>query len=1646
MAWQPWSAGTPAVVPGLAGLGSVVNPAPAVLPAGSQYTPEQWTQMQQQNWQQWAQWQQQYQQWHQQYGAEYQKSMTALSQVPQGTSTFQPPVPNTSVPPPLPKESKPPLPPEEPPKENLGNVQNKNFNPQPNFMSAPPPNFNPGTPQSRNQPPPNARSSGGNFNKNKNYNNRSMNQNVFNDSPRNAPPRQDHSGEKRPVSQPSFKESKKTKLDDSASQRSSPTNPNDDMSETEKRFVKQFTEWEAQFNKWKEQNMNHPDKEQYREYEKKWETWRTQLLERREQMRRRRLGLSDSKSGQKPLQVPQVPLNVSFPPPLLNKDLDTTKPPPLMSQDVSAITKECEPIKDPFPDQTTSLLKDIMDDGSPVERPEEGESDDFLKMSKNNDGIPGLDLVKEGGGDDDERGEDVIDLDRDENKKLKDFQKGIDAFKGPDFEAISKGINNILGDQKLLNMLSMVSQNQNQTFSASIDTTSRIPTNPDFQNNFRKSNENSGQGGDRWSNPADQQDYFNRGNDNVSNYDDQSRSSFGGRAGEFDWRDRQRVGNSGDFNSGIDDFDKNYDNDNFEGQGDYNRQEAFREGDNFRDSSNFRGSDHFRGGPDNYRGESDNFRGRSENYRGGPVTFRGGPDNFRGGPDYRGGSDNFRGGSDNFRGVPDNFRGGPDNYRGGPDNFRKGVDVRGGPDNFRERPDVRGGPDNFRERPAVRSGPDNFRERDDVRGGPDNFRERPDVRGGPDNFREESDGRGGPDAFRQRSDARGGPDNFREESDVRSGPDNFRQRPDIRGGPDNFRERPDNRGGPANLREGPSVRGGFDNFRERPDFGADPDNFRDGPNNFKGGVGIFRGGPENFRDGPNNLRDGPLNFRGDTDFRGRIDGFRGDQAPDNKQASDNIKGPSNYRGANDSHQSTFEPPLNDNFRGRFELPNRNQQNFNRDDEFNRFDDDHRRVGDFGRRQDREFGSATRNLVDFRPNDDIRRNYPDQDNVRPNERRDFPSGDVDNFKPAPNQQGPNSYRGGADYQSPPPNFARGPNDFNRGPGFPADRGNFGPNMEEPNDYRIPPENMGDWPTPRRNDFDRNQNFSPEDIPSRQRYDNFGSLEPLQNTEQIARDLAPIPEPSNDSIAEEKEEKLWQPINIIEYEHKSLRTDDLEVSFEPLRSFDYRHKPINRIPFPHRPPWLATMLKKYPDFDFALPRNYDQPYTRYPQRFDRYPETSRYENRWSNPPGTNRRPSDESNRHSAKRYDDYTPNISRRHEGPSNYPIKKDHDRSIEDIEMRDVSRESKYDNSYKNKLQPRTDLSPIEIEEPLFAQSECEKFVPIQSKPLTSSNITLIQDILNPPGRYNRPARIVIILRGPPGSGKTFLAKLIKDKEVENGGSAPRILSLDDYFMVEQEKEVEVDGKKTQVKEMVYEYEECMENTYRVSLFKAFKKTITDGYFPFIIVDNVNDKVKYFGEMWSFAKQNGFQVYICQLEFDLATCTKRNIHNRSEGEIQKLITGWEPTPSHHPTLDATSLIQAGSIPEVEMEEINSPASDEFDDQTVEERASRSKWDNFDCSIDNLAKLDGTNKPLRTSKTMEDYLQCDDDWVSRESKPGQKRVRWADLEERKTQEKMRAIGFVVGQTNWDRMMDPTMGSSALTQTKYIERSSNSRFYKM
>ncbi|RLU15043.1 hypothetical protein DMN91_012930 [Ooceraea biroi] len=366
-------------------------------------------------------------------------------------------------------------------------------------------------------------------------------------------------------------------------------------------------------------------------------------------------------------------------------------------------------------------------------------------------------------------------------------------------------------------------------------------------------------------------------------------------------------------------------------------------------------------------------------------------------------------------------------------------------------------------------------------------------------------------------------------------------------------------------------------------------------------------------------------------------------------------------------------------------------------------------------------------------------------------------------------------------------------------------------------------------------------------------------------------------------------------------------------------------------------------------------------------------------------------------------------------------------------------ESSNKNVIDTKLQDTTSLS-----------SDTKKNVESTAKTLELAklpNYTMVDDLLCPPGRQNRPPKIAVILRGPPGSGKSFVAKLIKDKEVEQGGSAPRILSLDDYFLVEKEVETKDDnGKKITVKEMVYEYEEAMEQSYITSLVKAFKKNITDGFFNFIILDCINEKITDYEEMWNFAKSKGFKVYICEMEMDLQICLKRNIHNRTEDEINRIIDYFEPTPSYHQKLDVNSMLQEQAIEEVDMEdsqEIQEQSATQNEDsedshEDTQDAIGVSKWEKMEAE-DKLDRLDGLAKKKSETKpqTMEDFLQVPD-YYNMEDTSGKKRVCWADLEERKEQEKMRAVGFVVGHTNWDRMMDPTKGGSALTRTKFFSLS--------
>jgi len=115
--------------------------------------------------------------------------------------------------------------------------------------------------------------------------------------------------------------------------------------------------------------------------------------------------------------------------------------------------------------------------------------------------------------------------------------------------------------------------------------------------------------------------------------------------------------------------------------------------------------------------------------------------------------------------------------------------------------------------------------------------------------------------------------------------------------------------------------------------------------------------------------------------------------------------------------------------------------------------------------------------------------------------------------------------------------------------------------------------------------------------------------------------------------------------------------------------------------------------------------------------------------------------------------------------------------------------------------------------------------------------------------------------------------------------------------------------------MKYEFESEMEEPYRTSLVKAFKKTVDEGYFPIIIVDCVHDKISQFEEMRCYAQSKNVKSFVVEMEADAQACATKNEHGRTHEEIEKTLKNWEPSPSSLTRLDITSLLQKAAINEV-----------------------------------------------------------------------------------------------------------------------------------
>ncbi|KAJ1278510.1 hypothetical protein BS78_04G085100 [Paspalum vaginatum] len=264
--------------------------------------------------------------------------------------------------------------------------------------------------------------------------------------------------------------------------------------------------------------------------------------------------------------------------------------------------------------------------------------------------------------------------------------------------------------------------------------------------------------------------------------------------------------------------------------------------------------------------------------------------------------------------------------------------------------------------------------------------------------------------------------------------------------------------------------------------------------------------------------------------------------------------------------------------------------------------------------------------------------------------------------------------------------------------------------------------------------------------------------------------------------------------------------------------------------------------------------------------------------------------------------------------------------------------------------------------------------------MESSKVTIINacDLFKQPLRGSRPDHIVVILRGLPGSGKSYLAKALRDLEVENGANAPRIHSMDDYFMIEVEKKVEDSegsksssaskGRRQLTKKVIeYCYEPEMEETYRSSMLKAFSKTLDEGNFTFVIVDDRNLRVADFAQFWATAKKSGYEVYLMEAPYkDPTGCAARNVHGFTLDEIKRMAEDWEEAPPLYLRLDIHSLFHDDNLSGHSIQEVDMDTED-VDDAN----------DTTSTAVENSEK--GMQQPPHT-ESCEGFSKAEEKWDS------------------------------------------------------------------
>lgn len=141
---------------------------------------------------------------------------------------------------------------------------------------------------------------------------------------------------------------------------------------------------------------------------------------------------------------------------------------------------------------------------------------------------------------------------------------------------------------------------------------------------------------------------------------------------------------------------------------------------------------------------------------------------------------------------------------------------------------------------------------------------------------------------------------------------------------------------------------------------------------------------------------------------------------------------------------------------------------------------------------------------------------------------------------------------------------------------------------------------------------------------------------------------------------------------------------------------------------------------------------------------------------------------------------------------------------------------------------------------------------------------------------------VIIMRGLPGSGKSYHAKELFQEAVDSGKTAI-ICSADDYFMVNG----------------VYTFNSSELKNAHQTCRNLFLKHIEEGLTDLIIVDNTNTKTwEYLEYLGISIKHPEYSLEIHQMMTPFDVCLSRQTHNVPTESLKKMQDRFEKVPESY----------------------------------------------------------------------------------------------------------------------------------------------------